>query len=708
MTTGAAPLCVLAGAGAGKTRVVTRRIAYRVLTGSAEAHHTLALTFSRRAAAEMGARLSGLGLRDRVTAGTFHAVAAAQLRQWWRDRGTTPPTLLERKGRLLATIAADRTALAGVDLGGLAGQIEWAKSRLVSPADFEAATAGRPLPAPGAEIASLYDRYEHEKTRRGLVDFDDLLARCTDALERDATFAGAQRWRWRHVYVDEFQDLNPLQHRLLTTWLGSRVDLCAVGDPNQAIYGWNGADPGLLMGFGRRWPTAEVVRLDDNHRCTPQVVAAAAAALGVEGTPLRSTRPDGPAVGVRAYPSEEAEAHGVAGQLRQARASGLGWSQMAVLVRTNAQTVALRPALRAAGIPHRVPGGAALLQEPAVVAALDDLRDRPGLPFALAVADLERVARGDDSPPSPPRLTGAVEAGPGAPTPAPSPTPSPTPSPARPPARPAAPSPARPPSPAPESAVAGLSALATLAHEYAQLDPAATVASFVAWLPTAAGDDRVDQRADVVTICSFHRAKGLEWRAVWLCGLERGLVPLGRATTPAAEAEERRLLYVALTRAERDLHCSWAQTRTFGARAVPREPSPWLARIGGPPATTEAMPTLDAEDWRRRLADQRRRLADGSPRPSGPGRRRNAPARAGLIPPDPILVDQLRAWRAQRARAAGVPAHVLFHDRTLTALASLRPETDEDLLAVPGLGPVKAARFGVSLLALVAHRRQSA
>ena len=672
----AAPLCVLAGAGAGKTRVVTRRIAYRILTASVESRHVLALTFSRKAAGELGARLVDLGLRDRVTAGTFHAVAAAQLRQWWRDRGTAPAGLLERKGRLLAPLVARRPALAGVDIAALATQIEWAKSRLVAPAGYEAAVGsgagadgtGPPtLPVPAADIAALYERYEHEKTRRGLLDFDDLLARCADALEGDATFAAAQRWRWRHFFVDEFQDLNPLQHRLLMAWLGPRADLCAVGDPNQAIYGWNGADPDLLLGFSDRWPTAEVVRLDDNHRCTPQVVAAAAAVLGGAGAPLRSSRPDGPLPEVRAYPSEQAEAHGVAGQLRRARATGLAWSHLAVLVRTNAQVVVLRQALRAAGVPHRVPGGASLLDEPAVRAALDDMRSRVELPFPLLVADIDRLARGDDAG------SGDVVAG----------------------ARPDPGSANR------EGDVAALGALGALAHEYERMDPAATVAGFTAWLPAAAGDDRADEGSDAVTICSFHRAKGLEWPAVWVCGLERGLVPLGRASGAAGEAEERRLLYVALTRAERELHCSWAETRNFGGHPVRREPSPWLARIAGQAAPTgepvaTGVPALGADGWRDRFADQRRRLAQAQGG-SAEGRR----VGQGWPDPDPLLVEDLRAWRATRAHAAGVPAHVLLHDRTLHAVACLRPSTDDQLLAVPGLGPVKVARFGASLLALI-------
>lgn len=658
--TDAAPLCVLASAGAGKTRVVTRRIAYRVATGSADARHVLALTFTRKAAAELGERVMALGLRERITAGTFHSVAAAQLRQWWRDRGVAPAAVLASKARLVSELASQRPTLAGAGPAALAGEIEWAKARLVAPADFEDASRGRDLPAPAADIASLYQRYQHELTRRGLIDFDDLLARCAAALQSDPAFAAAQRWRWRHLFVDEYQDLNPLQFRLLRGWLGPGVDLCAVGDPHQAIYGWNGADPGLLAAFSEHWPGATVLRLDDNHRCTPQVVAAAAAVLGPAAGGLRSSRADGPPPAVIAYPSDRAEARGAAAEVRAARHRGLPWSQMAVLVRTNAQAGAFRDAFRAAGIPHRVTGAAALLDEPAVQQALEDLRRRRTLPFPLLAADLSTAA-GDPGAGSAPAL----------------------------------------------------SRLADLAREFASVDAEATADGFLAWLPAAGGEDTAEGDG-AVTISSFHRAKGLEWEAVWVCGLERGLVPLTRAASAAAEAEERRLLYVALTRAQRELHCSWAETRHFGARGVPRDPSPWLAAIDLAAGAAPNLDTSGPDEWRQRLAEQRQALrsarrAQGRPRRRGGAGPASEPSRGdGAEAADRLLMAELRAWRAQRARAAGVPAHVLLHDRTIEALATRRPGDEEALLAVPGMGPVKVARFGPQLLALLGAHRASA
>ena len=600
VTSDAAPLVVVASAGAGKTRVLTRRIAYRMVRGTADPGHVLALTFTRKAAGEMQERLSSLGMRDQIAAGTFHSIASAQLRRWWADRRRTPPTLLERKGRLLGTLVSARPGLSSTPVSELASLIEWAKARMVTPDRFVEATRvrGRATPSgvQASEVAALYERYEHEKTRRGLVDFDDLLSGCADAIERDPSFAAAQRWRWRQVFLDEFQDLNPLQFRLLEAWLGSSPDFCAVGDPNQAIYGWNGADVGLLSRVSEQWPTASVLNLDDNHRCTPQIVGAASSVLGVGGARLSSSAADGPNPVVCCYSSDSAEARGVALALRRAHADGRRWSDLAVLARTNAQLAPLKDALTTEGIPHWAPSA--------------DVDGPEG----------EQPTKASDS---------------------------------------------RRPSPS-------------------HADP---------------------EHSDVVTLCSFHRAKGLEWDAVWVVGLEAGLVPISRAGTTRATEEERRLLYVALTRAARELHCSWARTRIFGGRPVPREPSPWLELISPSKAGTageERDPEAEVDFWRKRLRSQRQDLARLA---------RNAPRRRGRVltgaarwpEPDPKIVADLHSWRSQAARASGVPPYVILHNATLAAVASLRPRNPAELLEVPGLGPVKAARYGPTLLAIVAN-----
>ena len=661
----ASPLCIVAAAGAGKTRVLTRRIAYRCVTGRADAGHTLALTFTRKAAAELQHRLGALGLRGGVAAGTFHSHAAAQLQRWWADRRQTPPSLLERKSRLLGPIVASRSAVEGLPLADVAGMIEWAKARTVDPEGFEAAVAAaaRPMPAgiSPAALAGVYARYEHEKRRRGLIDFDDLLSRCAEAIERDPEFAGGQRWRWRHIYVDEFQDLNPLQHRLLLAWLGTSLDLCVVGDPNQAIYGWNGSDPGLLGSFSSRWPGAEVLRLDANHRCTDQIVRVAAAVLGPEGAGLSGVDRQGPAPAVHGFDSERAEARAIAGGLLAAHKAGRPWAAMAVLTRTNAQLSVLRESLSAAGVPWWSAASAALLDDPAVREVLAALRSgSPGpttRPLRAALADLREIL---------------AEAG------------------------------------SPEPAAA-LGALLETGTSLLSSRPDASVSDWLAWLPATA-KDRSDRTAapDRVTLSSFHRAKGLEWDLVWVAGVEEGLVPLGRSASGVALEEERRLLYVALTRAVDELHISWSATRAFGARPVPRRPSRWLEAVADAASAMEsAEPSRSAGDdpWRDRLAAQRAALRQSAARAGRPLGRRTP---EHWPEADDRIRQALLSWRLEAARASGVPPQVLLHDVTVEAMASLRPRTMDDLLSIPGFGAVKAGRYGPVLLDILGERAASA
>jgi DNA helicase-2/ATP-dependent DNA helicase PcrA len=637
----AAPLAVLAGAGAGKTRVLTRRIAWQAATGALDPHHTLAVTFTRRAAGELRDRLDRLAVRPAVTAGTIHALALAQLRGRAAEQGRAFPALLERKARLLVPLTGRRGSDARVVASELAGEIEWAKARLVTAERYEEAVAedGRSLARPAVEIAAVYQRYEREKRRRGLADFDDLLWWCADALEQDAQFAAAQRWRFRHLFVDEFQDVSPSQLRLLRGWLGDRPQLCAVGDPDQAIYGFGGADPRYLRHFSRHFAGAELIELGRNYRSTPQIVAAAEAVLrdgdGRRGNRV-GVRAAGPVPTVTAYATDEDEARGVATGLRDAHGVDVSWSDLAVLYRTNAQSAAFEAALGAVGIPYRVRGGAAFLRRPEVRAALDDLRAAaravPGRGFAEHLVDL--AALGDDG-------AAATER------------------------------------------VEHVEALVRLGREYldAEAGPG-SLDGFEAFLAAALRDDTLGDAADAVELLTFHRAKGLEFRTVFVTGLERGLVPISYADEPASRAEERRLLYVACSRAEQSLRCSWAQSRTLGLRTVRRSPSPWLAPIE---AALHPADIAESPDLRAGLARARARLGD---------------ATDPTAPSEPLLV-ALKDWRRNLARAAGVPAYLIFPDTTLQAVAETRPATRDALRALPGIGPVKLERHGTQVLELV-------
>lgn len=580
ITTSAAPLCVLAGAGSGKTRVLTRRIAWRVRTGSAVSSHVLALTFTRKAANEMRTRLAALGLREHVTAGTFHAIALGELKRLAAERSRLPPVVLGSKVRLLLDVlgggAADprtvpprrRGHSAGTlpvkgTVADLAADIEWAKSRCVRPDGLVRAMAfsGRRSSWDPAEVAGIWERYEDEKRRRGVLDFEDLLIRCTELLQSDHEFAASAHWRFRHVFVDEYQDVNEAQQRLLRAWLGDNADLCVVGDPHQAIYGWNGSNPGAITQFPEDFPSATVVRLRTNYRSTHEVLTVAGAVLGETRTPpAGGIRREGPVPSVVAYPDDASEASGVAEAARLARRPGRTWSQIAILARTNSQLGAFESAFTALGVPCHIATAPGLLTRPMaqeVVRAAWSRKDRES--FAAYAADLLARSTDDDD----------LE---------------------------------------PE-ARADLVALAGLASEYLDDEAGADGAGWRSWLEATRTRSGDDSRADAIELTTFHRAKGLEWPVVFVTGLEDGYVPIAHARDEDALAEERRLLYVACTRAEEELHCSWAAERTFsGSKPMQRSPSPWLRAIEAAHRDLERLRRAAPEAARQRLAESRRLL----------------------------------------------------------------------------------------------------
>ncbi|HEY3943472.1 MAG TPA: ATP-dependent helicase [Acidimicrobiales bacterium] len=495
-------LCVLAGAGAGKTRVLTLRVAWRVHEGRVDPDRVLVCTFSRKAAEELGRRLWALQVGDGVRAGTFHRTALSLLRQHRADRGLAPPSLLADRRGLLTTVLAepqrevgDRRVARHVLVAQLDTEIGWAKAQLVRPGTYaaRARAARRHTVLPAEQIADLFERYEAARRHRRCLDFDDLLSGCADLLHDDARFADAVRWRFRHLFVDEMQDVNPAQFRLLAALLGDEPDLMVVGDPNQSVYGWNGADPSLLADLPALLPGMRVVRLDENHRCTPQIVAVASAALGVEGQAEgggrtarpTSSRPDGAVPIVTAHDDDDAEAEWVAHQAWLARGPGRRWSDIAVLARTNAQLGAVTEAFARARIPVRRAG-----------------------PELGPNSDVHRPTVGWSGEPTAPDVEG--------------------------------------------------------------LGTAAPRRSWASQLL-----DEADE--DAVVLATFHRAKGLQWPTVFVIGLSVGLVPIASARDERALAEERRLLYVALTRAEEQLVCTWAGRSGAGSSA--RKPSPWLDPI---------------------------------------------------------------------------------------------------------------------------------
>jgi DNA helicase-2/ATP-dependent DNA helicase PcrA len=549
VTSEAAPLAIIAPAGSGKTRVLTRRIAFGAREGRLVPRHVVAVTFTRKAAGELVSRIRRLGVDGRITAGTFHAVALSQLRRHEHERNREMPRLLERKGRLLAPLMGARGPAASIAVSDVGSEIEWAKARLVTPEGYAAAAAraGRRPPRAAGEVSELFAAYEAEKRRRRLIDFDDVLIRCADAIVRDEEFAAGQRWRFRHLFVDEFQDATPLQLRLLRGWLDASNDLTVVGDPAQAIYAFTGADASPLLDFVHAFRGGETITLARNYRSTPDVVAIADVALGDAAGPARvrpeAIRSTGAAPTVTAYADDEAEARAVADACWRSHAQGVPWTGMGVLFRTNAQSSQFERAFTRRQVPFRVGEQQRFAARPAVRALLDQLRDAerglPGRAFEHYLADL--AVEGDDD------VSTEVDIDPRA-------------------------------GHAAAEQRAHRDALLELGRDFlATVGGRGGVGEFTTWLDTAtAGASDGTSGVDLVT---FHRAKGLEWSVVFVTGLERGLMPISWADTPDARAEERRLLHVALSRAENELHCSWACLRTIGARAAPREPSPWLAAL---------------------------------------------------------------------------------------------------------------------------------
>lgn len=601
VTTRASPLCIVAGAGSGKTRVLTRRIAWQVGQGAADPRRVLALTFTRRAAAELRDRLRRLGLRDPPRAGTFHAAALAQLRRYSADRDRRPPEILESRAAFLAEMRPrdSREATAR-----LAAEIDWARARMIPPERYlELAGEARRHPSRRTEsIAAAYAAYEEAKRRRRprLFDFDDLLAACRAIMESQPDEAAAQRWRNQHLLVDEFQDVNPLQFALLRSWMGEESTVAVVGDPDQAIYGWNGADPGLIGDVGRHLPGCAVLHLRTNFRSTPEICEAAGRILGREPQP--AVRPPGPAPTV-AECSEEDEAAVLARRVRSLRRPGAPWRHQAVLARTNAQLPPLRRALESQGIPVAARAGAGPLEHPAVrdlvaswdagaslrTAVIDARSDRHEIIDTAAAGDpaTRHEIIGAASPTARHEIIGAASAGDLA-------TRSEI-----------------------DAAGAALDALLALAEDHMALNPGATVGSFTSGLRSGG---RPAAAADGVELTTFHGAKGLEWPVVHIVGAEDGYVPVSHAWTPEARAEERRLFHVAATRAGQELHVQWCRSRQAGDRAAERRPSPWLEAVGpGGPSEAGAEAT-DEASVAEIIAETRKLLRD-RPDPMRFGRR---------------------------------------------------------------------------------------
>jgi DNA helicase-2/ATP-dependent DNA helicase PcrA len=542
-------VCILAGAGTGKTRTITHRIAAQIVTGTALPEQVLAVTFTDRAAGELRTRLASLQVPGPIRAATFHAAAWAQLRYFWPRAEGALPEVLPSKLPLLGRDAM-RLRVAARDL---ASEIEWAKSRGLAPDQYWKEAVGRDLPAAADAIAEVYAGYERAKAAAGAIDYEDMILRTAELLESDAEAAAQVRDRYRYLTVDEFQDVNPAQWRLLRAWLGDSEELCVVGDDDQSIYGFTGATPEYLLTFARLFDSARVFRLSRNYRSTPQVLELANGVLGRRsaGRRLVAASLPGPAPQLVEFANAEDEVGGTVVAIRQLLAQDVPAGEIAVCYRTNRQSEPFEAALREAGIPFVVRGEGGFFAQAEIQQAIRALRTAAAPP-----------ARAPSGPPplgaraTPPRLDREVERV----------------------LRDAlAFNPKREPGgQAAKERWRNLVALLDLAT--ARTQAGMDLAGFVAELDerTAAGQDSADE-GGAVNLVTLHKAKGLEFDAVFLVGIEEGLVPIGHAKDDAAIAEERRLLYVGVTRARRHLWISWTRARTgTGGGISRRRPSRFL------------------------------------------------------------------------------------------------------------------------------------
>jgi DNA helicase-2/ATP-dependent DNA helicase PcrA len=590
------PVCILAGAGSGKTTTITHRVANQVASGAFRSDEILAVTFTDKAAGEMRARLERLGVTG-VRASTFHSAALGQLRFF------AP----EPVGKILASKALPLRYIGNSlprpyrfrPAADLATEVEWAKNRRIAPADYVRSLGDHEPPIPKDLMLRVYRDYERRKADQGYVDFEDLIEMSIRLFDADAGALEQVRDRYRSFTVDEYQDVNLLQQTLLDRWLGERDELCAVGDDYQSIYAFTGASPEHLLSMPERFPGATVVRLEENYRSTPEVLEFAnrlVPRLGGAEKVLRATRPGGEAPVTRSFGEAEDEAAFIVERMRDLHAGGTAYEEMALLIRTNARSADFEEALTDAEIPSQ---GAALLSRDGARQLLKALRGS-----GASVSELRRLALEQGMLEVIPDKLGEREV----------------------------------------TRQNDLARLVRLAKEFGE----GTVAEFIAQLEERFGSNS----GKGVHLLTYHRAKGLEFDAVFLPRLEERELPSKLSKTDAAIAEERRLLYVGLTRAKRHLTVTWSG-----------KPSRFLAELD---IETHALPAAKA------------------------------------VEPDDPLYAVLKRWRLETAKAEERPAYVIFHNSTLAEIVRRSPRSREELAAVPGVGPAKLDRYGDDLLAVLA------
>ncbi|CAN2176857.1 UvrD Superfamily I DNA and RNA helicases [Candidatus Nanopelagicaceae bacterium] len=512
------PVCVIAGAGTGKTRAITHRIAYAAAIGTMDPQKVLALTFTAKAAGEMRARLRTLGVPT-VAARTIHSAALKQLLYFWPSvfGGRTPDLMTTKTGFLTEAInrAGLSSSLRATNrelMRDIASEIEWAKVSQVTPVDYidqvgRRSQKPRVLPE---QMVQIYTAYESIKKQELAIDFEDVLLLCAAMLEEEREVREQVQDQYRYFTIDEYQDISPIQQRLINAWLGTRRDICVVGDPAQTIYSFAGATPVFLNSFTQRFPEAEVIRLTTGYRSTPEITFAANSLLraGTMGQELVAFNSHGSKPMVTGYADETAEIRGVMDQITQLMSTGTAPQEIAILARTNAQLKGAEKAMLAANIPYQVRNTERFFERREIRDFLKQVRQASVIPAEDSgwIDELRSLAQ--------PYLTG--------------------------------------------EAIDGIAALLHLAREL-EADENFSPKTLRGYLREV--EDRVQQNnpptMPVVTLATLHAAKGLEWERVFLIGASDGQLPLANSAGDVALDEERRLFYVGITRAKADLHISY-------------------------------------------------------------------------------------------------------------------------------------------------------
>ncbi|MDN5742944.1 MAG: ATP-dependent DNA helicase UvrD2 [Yaniella sp.] len=675
-TTLSGPVRILAGAGTGKTRAITHRIAYGVATGVYNPYNVLAVTFTARAAAEMRARLRDLGAHG-VQAKTFHAAALAQLQYFWQQAvGGDTPRLVEYKTHLIMEAAQRlRMSTDKATIRDLAGEIEWAKFNMLTPQTYQQQASHRTMPSGWDLVAvtRLFQGYEDLKSDRSLIDFEDVLLILVGILESEPRIAATVRNQYRVFLVDEFQDVSPLQYRLLKAWLGDRDDLCVVGDTSQTIYSFTGATSDYLLDFGQQFPHATQIKLIRDYRSTPQIVDLANRLLQErtksdrpsmprwpEPLELISQREVGPEPVFAECSHEQVEAEWVAGQIKELLAAGHKGSDIAILFRTNAQSAVFEQQLSDAGISYQVRGAERFFNRREVRDGILQLRaaakSADGVAGAEVITRIKDVLASLGYTAQAPQQSGAVR-----------------------------------------ERWESLNAIVNLAQDLvAARGDQVTLDVVVAELDERASHQHAPVM-DGVSLASIHSAKGLEWDSVFLVGVTEGLLPISFATEDKNVDEERRLFYVGITRAKTRLYFSWALSRSAGGRAS-RRPSRFLQAIRT--TTTKAGTESEPRAKRPSRAKVAKCRTCGVVLTAG-GERKIG--RCDDCPPtyDPATFEKLVSWRKDISTADKVPAFVVFTDATLVAIAENLPTDLKQLRQLPGVGPKKLERYGTEVLAIL-------